>query len=92
MFKEGIARFATETYIGPQKGNLENLYMHLTNYAINKSSNNFVKSTGEDDDSANKRTMTSIFEYMQEVEKGFSAEAMMDKIEDIIHQSIVRSF
>lgn len=63
--------------------------MHLTNYAINKSSNNFVKSTGEDDDSANKRTMTSIFEYMQEVEKGFSAEAMMDKIEDICVKTVL---
>ena len=36
VFKEGLARFATETYIGPQKNNLDNLFMHLTNYAINK--------------------------------------------------------
>ena len=63
--------------------------MHLTNYAINKSSNNFVKSTGEDDDSANKRTLTSIFEYMEEQEKGFDAERMMDKIEDICVKTIL---
>ena len=36
VFKEGLARFATETYTGPQKNNLDNLFMHLTNYAINK--------------------------------------------------------
>jgi tubulin polyglutamylase TTLL6/13 len=34
VFKEGLARFATQEYVGPQKGNLDNLLMHLTNYAI----------------------------------------------------------
>ena len=83
VFKEGLARFATEQYTGPNKNNLDNLYMHLTNYAINKFSGNFVKSKGEDDDSANKRTLTSILEYLEEHEEGFSAERMMEKIEDI---------
>lgn len=83
VFKEGLARFATEQYTGPNKNNLDNLYMHLTNYAINKNSGNFVKSKGEDDDSANKRTLSSILEYLEEHEEGFSAERMMDKIEDI---------
>ena len=45
MFKEGLARFATETYTGPAKANLDNLYMHLTNYAINKNAANFVKNS-----------------------------------------------
>lgn len=43
VFSEGLARFATEEYVGPAKGNLENLYMHLTNYAIQKRSDNFVR-------------------------------------------------
>jgi tubulin polyglutamylase TTLL6/13 len=60
VFNEGIARFATEPYTGPYKNNLDNLYMHLTNYAINKNSGNFVKSQGEDDDVGHKRSMTSI--------------------------------
>ena len=42
VFQEGLARFATEEYVGPQKGNLENLFMHLTNYAIQKKSDAFV--------------------------------------------------
>jgi tubulin polyglutamylase TTLL6/13 len=32
----GLARFATEPYIPPKPGNLKNLFIHLTNYAINK--------------------------------------------------------
>ena len=36
IFEEGIARFATEPYIAPKASNIDNLFMHLTNYAINK--------------------------------------------------------
>ena len=61
MFQEGIARFATEEYVGPNRSNLDNLFMHLTNYAINKNSDNFVKSSGADDAEANKRSMSSVF-------------------------------
>jgi tubulin polyglutamylase TTLL6/13 len=35
LFKEGLARFSTDLYQAPCKKNLSNLYMHLTNYAIN---------------------------------------------------------
>lgn len=37
----GIARFATEEYQNPTNSNLDNLYMHLTNYAINKYNDKF---------------------------------------------------
>jgi len=36
VFREGLARFATAPYQQPFKGNMENMFMHLTNYAINK--------------------------------------------------------
>ena len=42
VFREGLARFATEEYVGPAKSNLDNLYMHLTNYAINISNPNYI--------------------------------------------------
>lgn len=35
FFKEGMARFSTEPYKTPSKKNLSNMFMHLTNYAIN---------------------------------------------------------
>lgn len=37
----GLARFATEEYQCPLNSNLDNLYMHLTNYAINKNNAKF---------------------------------------------------
>ena len=42
VYEEGLARFATEPYTAPRSDNLENKYMHLTNYAINKLNPNFV--------------------------------------------------
>ena len=47
VFKEGLARFATTKYAEPNSKNLSNMYMHLTNYAINKNSNNYK--SNEDD-------------------------------------------
>jgi len=42
VYEEGLARFATEEYRPPRSENLDNKFMHLTNYAINKESPNFI--------------------------------------------------
>jgi tubulin polyglutamylase TTLL6/13 len=36
IHEKGIARFATEAYIAPRPSNIDNMFIHLTNYAINK--------------------------------------------------------
>lgn len=36
LFKDGLVRLATEPYVKPTEDNIGNLFMHLTNYAINK--------------------------------------------------------
>lgn len=36
IHEKGIARFATETYTAPRPSNIDNMFIHLTNYAINK--------------------------------------------------------
>lgn len=42
IYREGLAWFATEGYQKPDKNNMSNLMMHLTNYAINKESKLFI--------------------------------------------------
>ena len=68
VFREGLARFATEEYVGPFRGNLDNLYMHLTNYAINcRNKGKFVFNKNLDDvDQGHKRTFSSILDYIKE--------------------------
>ncbi len=36
VYEDGLARFATEKYEPPSSVNLNDVFMHLTNYAINK--------------------------------------------------------
>ena len=38
---EGLARFCTHQYQKPNRENLKNVYMHLTNYSLNKKSKRF---------------------------------------------------
>ncbi len=50
LFKEGMARFSTEPYRAPSKKNMNNMYMHLTNYAINcRNKGKFVFNKNLDD-------------------------------------------
>lgn len=65
LYREGLARFATVKYkySNTKKGSLQ---MHLTNYAINKKSKNFVKATDEDGEQSSKRSLASIFQSIEE--------------------------
>lgn len=42
IYNEGLVRFATERYQYPDDSNLDDLCMHLTNYAINKDNPKYV--------------------------------------------------
>lgn len=43
VYREGLARFCTSPFQSPTKANLDNTFMHLTNYAVNKHNVNFVQ-------------------------------------------------
>ena len=67
IYNDGLARFATVPYESPAPGNLENLFMHLTNYAINKDSEYFVPNNNENaDDVGSKRSFSSILRLITE--------------------------
>lgn len=42
IYNEGLVRFATEKYEPIDEENIDNMYMHLTNYAINKDNPKYV--------------------------------------------------
>jgi tubulin polyglutamylase TTLL6/13 len=65
LYKEGIARFATEVYVPPSSSNLGQVYMHLTNYSINKFSNKFVESDDMAADFGSKRSISSVFQRLR---------------------------
>ena len=62
--------------------------MHLTNYAINKRSKNFVKGEGEEDDNASKWSIASV---MKSIEETFNVprDKIWDGIKDIINKTVI---
>ncbi|CAM9817284.1 unnamed protein product, partial [Hapterophycus canaliculatus] len=57
-FKDGLTRFCTEEYARAAGENLGRRCMHLTNYAVNKSSENFIANDHADrDDLGSKRSL-----------------------------------
>jgi tubulin polyglutamylase TTLL6/13 len=67
LYNEGLARFATEPYVNPTADNIGNLFIHLTNYAINKTNENFVyNETEENDDVGHKRSWKYVLKFLKE--------------------------
>jgi len=67
MYSEGLARFATKDYAKPSKKNLHNLKMHLTNYAVNKKSPDFIfNQDDQEDDRGHKRSFSAILKILKD--------------------------
>ena len=62
--------------------------MHLTNYSINKHSENFVFNEDEDgDDVGHKRSLTATFAALEE--NGVDTELLWERIKDLITKTII---
>lgn len=81
LYDDGLVRFATEEYHKPTDENINNTYIHLTNYAINKKNENFVFSE-TDSDKGHKRSLKSFWKSLKET--GIEVEVIQDEIKDII--------
>ena len=83
IFKEGLARFSTEEYLKPTKQNLQNQFIHLTNYAINKFNKKFIfNSDANNSTVGHKRSLASVWDYIDK--HGGNSTALKDEINDII--------
>jgi tubulin polyglutamylase TTLL6/13 len=88
IFREGLARFATDLYVTPNKDNMEDICMHLTNYAINKESDKFIFNQDANDMGiGHKRSLESVFGTLRE--KGADTESLKLKIQDVIVKTII---
>ena len=75
-------------YIEAKAGNLKDIQMHLTNYAINKDCKDFQENTNEDDDFVgHKRSVKSFYKYLAEL--GHDAVKIQDEIKKIIIKTMI---
>jgi hypothetical protein len=92
---QGIARFATEIYAPPKSSNMDNLYIHLTNYAINKYNKAFQQNQGcagsdqesVGEESGHKRSLHAILKKLYQ--NGANPDLVFDKIKDIVVKTII---
>jgi len=83
MYGDGLGRFATEEYVPPSAGGCSNLFVHLTNYAINKTSDKFTA----DNESQFKRSLKDIYDYLAKA--GHDIEDLKTQIKDMIIKTLL---
>lgn len=72
VYKDGLARFTTQPYREPTATNVGNVFLHLTNYAIQKHSEKFIR---EDEEAGTKRRVTTVNCWF--IEHGYDVDKVM---------------
>lgn len=65
---------------------MNDVYRHLTNYALNKDNGNFKMSMGVDDDKSHKRSLRKVLSQLRE--QDVDTDKMMGEIKDIIIKTL----
>ncbi|KAJ3309445.1 Tubulin polyglutamylase ttll6 [Boothiomyces sp. JEL0838] len=84
IYKDGLARFATEPYQTPNSRNISRTCMHLTNYAINKNSKGYVV----DQESGSKRSIKMVLQELEKL-KDVDQQVIWNRIKDVIVKTII---
>ncbi|XP_071799892.1 tubulin polyglutamylase TTLL7-like [Asterias amurensis] len=85
LFNDGLVRMSTEKYCNPNDSNVDQLYMHLTNYSINKKSGNFERSA--DVNTGSKRSIKFLNDYLRK--NDYDVTLMWKKIADVIIKTMI---
>jgi hypothetical protein len=85
LYREGLVRFASEEY---NKQDKDNIYIHLTNYAVNKKNINYMKNNN-DDLFGSKWSLSAYRKYFQMngLEKEY--DEIFERTRDIIVKTII---
>ncbi|XXQ39114.1 Tubulin--tyrosine ligase-like protein 5 [Plasmodiophora brassicae] len=87
VHEEGLLRFATEPYDISGKS-LDNPFVHLTNYSINKNSAAFIRNhDANDDDGGHKWSLTALRRHLRA--RGLNDRSVFNDIHQIILKTIV---
>ncbi|XP_033903114.3 tubulin polyglutamylase ttll6-like, partial [Acipenser ruthenus] len=83
LYQEGLVRFATSRYSQPNSSNLNDVCMHLTNYAINKHNANFI----QDEETGSKRKLSTFKMWLEE--SGYDVEKLWGELEDVVIKTLI---
>ena len=86
---EGLARLCTEPYRQPNAANMKNMFMHLTNFSLNKNSENY-KAPDENflaNNDTSKRLLTQLYQTLEE--QGHDVAKIKESISDTVKKCVV---
>ncbi|MBN3308926.1 TTLL6 polyglutamylase, partial [Amia calva] len=83
LYRDGLMRFATSRYSPPHSRNLDDVCMHLTNYAINKHNDNFIR----DEEMGSKRKLSTFKSWLEHHE--YDAKGLWSEMEDVIIKTLI---
>ncbi|XP_033761713.1 tubulin polyglutamylase TTLL4-like isoform X1 [Pecten maximus] len=86
VFEDGLARFASCKYSSSMK-NLNNKFMHLTNYSINKKNDDYQANGDEKLCQGHKWGLKALWNYMKR--QGVNTAAIWENIKDLVIKTIV---
>ena len=89
--EEGLVRLCTENYEKPDPGNLTNLLSHLTNFSLNKVSENFVNSEDLDVyniEQSSKRPLSNLLEQLRN-ENSIDTDYLFEQICEVCEKSLL---
>eukprot|EP00747_Dinoflagellata_sp_TGD_P186632 gnl/TRDRNA2_/TRDRNA2_43763_c0_seq1.p1 gnl/TRDRNA2_/TRDRNA2_43763_c0~~gnl/TRDRNA2_/TRDRNA2_43763_c0_seq1.p1 ORF type:complete len:709 (-),score=107.56 gnl/TRDRNA2_/TRDRNA2_43763_c0_seq1:112-2238(-) len=90
LFRDGLVRLCTTEYVAPKPDNLNEKCMHLTNYAINKKSKDFVQNDdSEDDGTGSKRSLRWFMNFVAEESGEKEAERLWNKLVGLCVKSLL---
>lgn len=91
LHEEGLVRFATQHYepisIKSDSSLMKNMFIHLTNYALNKENSNFKQASSINDESGHKRSVTSLLNKLRNNKK--DVDSIWADIKDIIVKTML---
>lgn len=86
VYDEGLCRFATSRYKEPTGVNITNVFMHLTNYAVNKHSRTYNLDT----EGGSKRKLSWLNGYLRSL--GHDVDKLWQRIDDVIIKTIISAW
>ncbi|KAI6654741.1 Tubulin polyglutamylase TTLL11 [Oopsacas minuta] len=78
--RSGMVRFCTQDYHKPSIKNVHKSFMHLTNYSLNKRSDEYQYT--DEPDTGSKRILTHVLEDMERL--GYDTDLLWDKIDTVV--------
>uniref|UniRef100_A0A672UPD3 Tubulin tyrosine ligase like 7 n=1 Tax=Strigops habroptila TaxID=2489341 RepID=A0A672UPD3_STRHB len=85
LYHDGLVRMGTEKYHPPSDSNLSQLYMHLTNYSVNKHNEHFERD--ETEDKGSKRSIKWFTEFLQT--NNLDVSKFWDDISELVVKTLI---